>query len=74
MTRDERILIIFITSFRPEFMPVIGSGGIGAIISEKIWLFNTKRAAKLYGMEEILSDEPAIVAELMKRYESLTKV
>ena len=55
-------------------MPVIGSGGIGAIISEKIWLFNTKRAAKLYGMEEILSDEPAIVAELMKRYESLTKV
>ena len=28
---------------------------------------------KLYNMEEILNDEAKIVAELMKRYESLTK-
>ena len=33
---------------------------------------NDLAVAKLYGMEEILSDEPAIVAELMKMYENIT--
>ena len=34
---------------------------------------NDKAVAAAYGFEEILDDEPAIVAELMKLYESLTK-
>ena len=34
---------------------------------------NDLAVAKLYGMEEILNDEAKIVAELFKRYESLTK-
>ncbi len=34
---------------------------------------NDLAVARAYGMEEILDSEPLIVAELMKRYESLTK-
>ena len=34
---------------------------------------NDLAVAKAYGMEEILDSEPAIVAALFKRYESLTK-
>ena len=34
---------------------------------------NDLAVAKAYGFEEILDSEPSIVAELMKRYESLTK-
>ncbi len=34
---------------------------------------NDLAVAKAYGFEEILEDEPAIIAELFKRYESLTK-
>ena len=35
---------------------------------------NDRAVAAAYGFEKILDDEPAIVAELMKRYERLTKV
>ena len=56
-------------------MPTKG-GSIGAIISGINRLFNPTKndraVAAAYGFENILEDEPTIVAELMKLYERLT--
>ena len=65
-----------ITSLLKRKLTAIKGSGIGAIISEKIYIFNTKNdlaVVRAYSFEEILDSEPKIVAELMKRYESLTK-
>ena len=73
---EARMNAMHITSSQVNWCEVREEICIGAITSEKNYTFNTKNdlaVARAYGFEEILDSEPLIVAELMKRYESLTK-
>ena len=66
-----------LTSLLKRKLTAFKGSGIDAIISEKIYPFNTKNdvaVVRAYSFAEILDSESLIVAELMKRYESLTKI